>query len=85
MPKILSDVIVINKKGQLVLPVKIRKQLKISAGTRFKIKVKTDGVELLIEPDPLSVLRGMFEGLGMSAQEMKNSIRAEEAKYEKKF
>ena len=39
---------VVKKKGQTIIPVRIRKQLKIEEGTRFEVVITNEG--LLLKP-----------------------------------
>jgi len=53
-------------KGQITIPVVIRKSLGIEAGTRVRFVPTADGCELQpVKTDSLKLMKGMFAGGGV--------------------
>lgn len=53
----------LSTKGQLIIPSSIRKQMRLSSGTRFRVDVVGD--KIVLEPlreDPVDRLYGKFRG-----------------------
>ncbi|MHB1253444.1 MAG: AbrB/MazE/SpoVT family DNA-binding domain-containing protein [Candidatus Humimicrobiaceae bacterium] len=55
----------INSKGQILIPAKIRRKLKFSAGTKINIEEKDDGLILRpITPEYLDKIAGILKTKG---------------------
>lgn len=57
---------VANSKGQIIIPIEIRRQLDIKAGTYFQIDV--DNKRIILTPitrDYIHSLRGKYKGKGL--------------------
>lgn len=54
--------IVLSPKYQVVIPKKIRKELKLKSGQRLQIVVR-GGIITLVPDQPLEELRGLFKGM----------------------
>ena len=56
---------VLSGKGQVVIPVEVRKRLGLKRGDRFQVETVPEGLVLKLQPrNPLLELRGAFKALG---------------------
>jgi AbrB family looped-hinge helix DNA binding protein len=65
-------VVTVSSKGQLVIPVSIRKILGIAPNSRVRISITEDKTKLLLEPlptNPIETLTGIFKDYPASLAE----------------
>ena len=78
--------VTITEKGQIVIPAKIRKQLKLKKGT--KLNVEANGVQIIIKPETADYIRSLKGSLGKGgnvADMLIQEHRAEVEKEDKKW
>ncbi len=76
MPKILSTSVIVDKKGGIRIPLAVRKNKKIQAGTILHFKVVNNKLIYTIVPDPIEILSGALVGTNASSKDflsMKNA------------
>lgn len=66
--------VVLSSKGQVVLPVEIRRRLGITAGTRLEVQEEADGVRLVVTKP--TVLAKIETGAGMLRAESRGKPRS---------
>ena len=69
---------VVNSKGQIIIPSKIRKQLGIKDGTYLRIDVNTVTRQIVLTPitrEYIHNLRGKYKGKGLMKSLMSEKIR----------
>jgi AbrB family looped-hinge helix DNA binding protein len=63
----------VSSKGQVTLPIAMRTQLGISAGSQIQFEVR--GKELVITPElPIRAYRGILKGQGIVATEIDKEV-----------
>ena len=70
------------KKGQIVIPSKVRRQFEIKEGTRIQIDIDEKEHSIILKPitkEYIYSLRGKFKGKGLMKELM------EEKKHEREF
>lgn len=73
-----------SSKGQVVIPVEIRKKLGIKPGQRVNLTLVDDKAVITPLPeDPIKALRGILKGKSSMAQALLNDRRKEIEKEEK--
>jgi AbrB family looped-hinge helix DNA binding protein len=76
MQEIIYQTVKISPKGQLVLPKKIREQVKITKNSVLKIGIDpaTNKINIKVISDPIAGLKGILKGRGMSSEQVKKEI-----------
>jgi len=75
------ETVTVTSKGQLALPVNIRRDLEVETGTKMLLVVKK-GVILMKPLKKLSELKGILKGVEKSAGELVKEVRLD---WEKKL
>ena len=75
------ETVTVTSKGQLALPVNIRRDLEVETGTKMVVLVKK-GVILMKPLKKLSELKGILRGVEKSAEELIKEVRLD---WEKKL
>lgn len=69
------------KKGQIVIPSKIRRQFEIKEGTRIQIDINEKDHSIILKPitrEYINSLRGKFKGKGLMKELMEEKKRERE-------
>ncbi|MBI1804244.1 MAG: AbrB/MazE/SpoVT family DNA-binding domain-containing protein [Ignavibacteriae bacterium] len=69
------------KKGQIVIPSKIRRQFEIKEGTRIQIDIDEKDHSIILKPitkEYINSLRGKFKGKGLMKELMEEKKRERE-------
>ena len=69
------------KKGQIVIPSKIRRQFDIKEGTRILIDIDEKDHSIILKPitrEYINSLRGKFKGMGLMKELMEEKKRERE-------
>lgn len=70
----------VTSKGQITIPVEVRKRLNLRAGDRVDFVLEADGrVSLQSRTTPFEQLRGMFHRKGRKAMSVRDMDRARDA------
>ena len=80
-------ILTVSSKGQLVIPVTIRKSLGIRTNSKVRLTISEDNTKAILEPlpsDPIEALTGIFKGHKGSlarglVKERKKDMKREEA------
>ena len=63
---------IVSSKGQITIPLDIREEQGLDKGTKINIQSTPWGINIIKVPSrPLSKLRGIFEGKGISSKDIK--------------
>jgi AbrB family looped-hinge helix DNA binding protein len=82
--EVAMSVVTASKKGQIVIPKDIRKQLQIIPGKKFLIRTENNQVVLTPLPDdPVDSFCGIFQGEGSLTRTLLDE-RKKDKRYEKK-
>ncbi len=72
---------VATKKGQIVIPSKVRRHFDIKEGTRIQIDIDEKGHSIILKPitrEYINSLRGKFKGKGLMKELMEEKRRERE-------
>ncbi len=72
---------VATKKGQIVIPSKVRRRFDIREGTRIQIDIDEKGHAIILKPitrEYINSLRGKFKGKGLMKELMEEKRRERE-------
>ncbi|MFM7858875.1 MAG: AbrB/MazE/SpoVT family DNA-binding domain-containing protein, partial [Flammeovirgaceae bacterium] len=60
MPKILTDTLVVDGKGAVRIPIRVRKAQKIKPGTVLKLEIVDEKLVFEVQEDPIDELCGIL-------------------------
>jgi len=81
MPKILTNTIIVDKKGGLIIPSQIRKQKGIKLGTVLTLKISGDQLIFEIQPDPIQSAKGSLKDTGLTTAQFLAERKADDLKW----